>query len=220
MPVMAQSLRSRVELRQRFPQQPAGSPRDPGPDAASMPLAKDSLSPFWRGTTCRWMWNTLWNAALPSLMAMLLPSACSPDCRAALGDAMADARQAGDGVRRRIGQVDGVALGDHQGVAAGERADVEDGQVVVVLVDPDRGSLTGDDGAEHTGHPATLAAQPPTFSLAHSAMRRSRSSGETSSTRVITVQRWPNGSRIDAKRSPVTNVCGVRGWWRRPVRPW
>ena len=30
---------------------------------SSMPLANDSLSPLRRGTTCRWMWNTDWNAA-------------------------------------------------------------------------------------------------------------------------------------------------------------
>src|SRR5258705_1779941 len=122
------------------------------------------------------------------------------------GNPLTDAHQLGDRVRRCVGQVDGVALGNDQGMAARERADVEDGQVVVVLVDPDRWGLTGDDGAEDAGHPATLAAQLPTFSFAHSTMRRSRSSGETSSTRVITVQRWPNGSRIDANRSPVTKV--------------
>ncbi len=73
-----------------------------------------------------------------------------------LGDALPDAHHVGAGLRRGVGQVDGVALGDDQRVAAGERSDVEDGQVVVVLVDPDGGGLSGDDGAEHTGHPARL----------------------------------------------------------------
>src|SRR5258707_6668685 len=123
------------------------------------------------------------------------------------GNALTDAHHVCDRVRWCVGQVDGVALGNDEGVAASERADIEDGQVVVSLVDLDRWRLTGDDGAEHTGHTVTLVAQLPTFSFAHSAIRRSRSSGETASTRVITVQRWPNGSRIDAKRSPVTNVC-------------
>src|SRR4051794_25549110 len=115
------------------------------------------------------------------------------------GDAVTDAHQVGDRVRRCVGQVDGVALGNDQGVAAGERADVEDRQVVVVLVDPDGWSLVGDNGAEDTGHPATVSAQLPTFSFAHSAMRRSRSSPETPSTRVMTRHRCPNGWSIEAK---------------------
>jgi hypothetical protein len=87
------------------------------------------------------MWNTLWNAALPSLTRMLLP----------------DPHQVRDRVRRGVGQVDGVLLRDHQGVSADDRADVEDREVVVILVDADGGGIAGDDGAEHARHTVTLA---------------------------------------------------------------
>ena len=66
-----------------------------------------------------------------------------------------------EGLRRGIGEVDRVLLGQHQRVAAGERADVEDAQIGVVLVDPDSRSLSGDDRAENAGHPATVLVQPP-----------------------------------------------------------
>ena len=98
------------------------------------------------------MWNTDWNAALPSLITTLLPSACRPDYPRPLADPLPEADHARR-FRRGVGEVDGVALGDDQGVAAGERADVEEGEVVVVFVDPDGGGITGDDGTEHAGHP-------------------------------------------------------------------
>ena len=89
------------------------------------------------------------------MITTLLPSACSP-IGAPPRDALPDAHQVGAGLRRGVGQVDGVTLGDDQPVAAGERADVEDGEVVVVLVDADGGGLPSDDGAEHTGQLARL----------------------------------------------------------------
>ena len=85
-------------------------------------------------------------------MTTLLPSACSPDSACRLGDALTDTHHIGAGLRRGVGQVDGVASGDDERVAAGERTNVEDGQVVVVLVDPDCGGLSRHDGAEHTAH--------------------------------------------------------------------
>ena len=66
----------------------------------------------------------------------------------------------GQRLRRGVGQVDGVPFRHDQGVAAGERADVEDRQIVVVFVDPDGRGLPGDDGAEHTGHVATVLVCP------------------------------------------------------------
>ena len=42
-------------------------------------------------------------------------------------------------------------------MAAGERSDVEDGQVLVIFVDANGWGLTGDDRAEHTGHDVTVA---------------------------------------------------------------
>lgn len=49
-----------------------------------------------------------------------------------------------------------MSLGQHQRVAAGERADVEDREIAAVLVDPDGRSLPGDDRTEHAGHVATV----------------------------------------------------------------
>lgn len=48
-----------------------------GSRRSTSPLATDSLSPLRRGSTCRWMWNTVWKAADPSLIAMLVASANS-----------------------------------------------------------------------------------------------------------------------------------------------
>ena len=72
-----------------------------------------------------------------------------------LGDALPNRRHAGQCLGRGVGQIDGVLFGHHQGVAAGEGADVEEGQIVVVFVDPDGRGLAGDDRAEHTGHDVT-----------------------------------------------------------------
>ena len=47
---------------------------------------------------------------------------------------------------RGVGQIDVVVLGNDQRVTADHRADIQEGQVVVVLVDPDRQSFAGDDG--------------------------------------------------------------------------
>src|SRR5690348_16512263 len=120
----------------------------PGPCAAACP---------WRTTACRRC------AAAPHADGCGTPTGMRPSvvddhvvavgvqpgpaCGA--GDAVTDAHQVGDRFRRRVRQVDGVAFRDDQGVAAGERADIEEGQVVVVLVDPDGRSLTGDDRAEN-----------------------------------------------------------------------
>ena len=73
-----------------------------------------------------------------------------------LGDALPDAHQVGAGLRWGVGEVDEMALGDDEGVAAGERTDVEDCQIIVVLVDPDCWGFFRHDGAEHTGHPDRL----------------------------------------------------------------
>jgi hypothetical protein len=67
-------------------------------------------------------------------------------------DPLAEFDQVGTRLGRGVGQVDGVALGDDQGVAAGERADIEYGQVVVVFVDPDGRGIPGNDFAEHACH--------------------------------------------------------------------
>ena len=153
-----------------------------GSRRSSMPLANDSLSPFCRGRTCRWMWRHGLEGGLAVVDDDVVAVGMKPRLAGGPGDALTEGDHASDRVRRCVGQVDRVALRNYQGVAAGERPDVEDGQVVVVLVDPDGRGLAGDDGAEDTGHPATLAGQLPTFSLAHSAMRRSGRvpSGETS----------------------------------------
>ena len=71
-------------------------------------------------------------------------------------DPLTDLHHAGDGLRRCVGQIDVVVLRDHQGMAADDRADVEDGDVVGVLMDPDRGCGAVHDGAEHAGHPVTV----------------------------------------------------------------
>ena len=63
-----------------------------------------------------------------------------------------------------------MALWDDEGVAAGEGADVEDGQVVLVLVDPYCRGLSCDDRAEHTGHSARLTLRewcPTSHPIAH-----------------------------------------------------
>src|SRR6202000_1413926 len=44
---------------------------------SSIPLATDSLSPLRRGSTCRWIWNTVWKAAAPSLSPRWAASANS-----------------------------------------------------------------------------------------------------------------------------------------------
>ena len=94
-------------------------------------------------------------------MTMLLPSACKLRLRARpVAIRCPSVDHGGQGFRRGVGQVDGVLLRDDQRVAADERPDVEDRQVVVVLVDTDGRRLAGDDGAEHAGHSATLAGAP------------------------------------------------------------
>ena len=110
------------------------------------------------GTTCRWMWNTVWKAALPSLMAMLLASA-SPQAQVAIATrcpiSSIPARVSGG---CRSGR--GCASWYHQGVTAGERANVQKRQVMVVLVDTDGRSAAGDDLTEHARHAATVASVP------------------------------------------------------------
>ena len=76
------------------------------------------------------------------------------------GDPLADGGHTCHGLGRRIGEVDGVTLGDDERVAPGERADVEKGEVVGVLEDSYRRRLAGDDGAEHAGHAVTLVECP------------------------------------------------------------
>ena len=81
---------------------------------------------------------------------------------AAIGVQTGGSRRAGDPLTERdnpvqgrcrcVGEVCGVLFGDHQGVAAGDRPDVEERQIMIVLVDADGRCVTGDDGAEHTGH--------------------------------------------------------------------
>ena len=122
-----------------------------------MPLANDSLSPSLPRQNVQMDVEHGLEGGLAVVDDDVVAVGVQPRLPSRPGDALTDAHQVGDGVRRCVGQVDGVALGNHEGVAAGKRPDVEDGQVVVVLVDPDGRSLAGDDGAEHTGHPATLA---------------------------------------------------------------
>ena len=52
-------------------------------------------------------------------------------------------------------------FGNYQGVATGERPEVEDGQVVVVLVDADGRGLAGHDGAEDKDIPPRSGYRPP-----------------------------------------------------------
>ena len=110
-------LLSGVQLRQRFAKQPSGfvAIRVPSQQHA---LGERELSPFCRGSTCRWMWDTDWKAALPSLMTRCCrrreaPTAGGP------GDALTDVDQAHDRVRRRVGQVDRVALRELPGCGHG-----------------------------------------------------------------------------------------------------
>lgn len=73
-----------------------------------------------------------------------------------LRDALPESGHRRDGLRRGVGQIHDVLFGEHQGVAPGERPDIQDRQQIVILVHPDGGGVTGDDGAEHAGHAATV----------------------------------------------------------------
>ena len=124
-----------------------------GSRRTTRPLAKDSLSPVCRGSDVQVDVEHALKRGLAVVDGDVVAVGVQPGGPRRLRDALPDAHQVGDGLRRGVGQVDGVALRDDQGVAADERPDVEDGQVVVVLVDADGWGLAGDDGAEHTGHP-------------------------------------------------------------------
>ena len=105
-----------------------------------MPLANDSLSP----DCARQHVQVDVEHALERRLAVVdddvVAVGVQPGPTRRLRDALPDADQVGAGLRWGVGQVDGMALGDDERVAAGERTDVEDGQVIVVLVDADAGA--------------------------------------------------------------------------------
>ena len=90
-------------------------------------------NPSWRGTTWKWMWNTLWPAAAPFSCAIRIPGASNAFLHRAR-----DALRGEDGGRERLGrqveQVFGRRLRDDQHVAVGLRHDVHERERVLVLV--------------------------------------------------------------------------------------
>lgn len=96
------------------------------------------------------MWNTDWKADLPSLIATLVPVAQSGGARRrAIRCPIASmAASVGAGVSVRST----LCPWEHQGVAAGERPDVE-AEVVVVLVDAGRTLATISQNTHDIGPP-------------------------------------------------------------------
>ncbi len=117
------------------------------------PLGEGQLVTGLPRRTCRWMWKTLWNAGLPSLMAMLLPSALSSEARAAWAircpiRTKSATVSAGVSVRSTVCFFGMTSVCPR---TIGRMSRI--GQVVVVLVDADGWGFAGDDGAEDAGHP-------------------------------------------------------------------
>ena len=72
------------------------------------------------------------------------------------GDPLADGGHLGQRFRRGVGEIYGVLFGNHQRVAAGERADVKDRKVIVVFVNSNGRGSPGGDRTEHAGHDVTV----------------------------------------------------------------
>lgn len=77
---------------------------------------------------------TVWNATRPSLSARLVPSLCSSEFAHGVGDALAHRHDGGGVIGLQIREVLCVGLRDHQGVSAGDGADIEEGERRLVLV--------------------------------------------------------------------------------------
>src|SRR5439155_7140603 len=113
-------------------------------------------------------------------------------------------RAAAVAARMAAGLLGPPAAHDHGERGAGARArrpDLDAGAAVDGVVDRDRGGVRPDRGCPLPPSGVTEAGRQP-CSAPKAAARFSISSGDTSSTWVMTLQRWPHGSSNWPARSP------------------
>ncbi len=98
------------------------------------PCSTRKESPWKRGRTCRWQWNTSCPAASPSDKNRLTPSQRIPDWRDGTYQMPPDSEDAGTGRLRQIGQRGVVRLRDHQSMPGVDGSVVQKRQDEIVRV--------------------------------------------------------------------------------------